>query len=131
MSDLQTDLGGYVLLTEAPNLMRAHLIAGALEDAGIPFHVGEDNLADEWAMSLKLRGGLGVPVLVPSERIDEARTVFLAMSQPIPEVEEDEELRAHGSARARRQRLFILGLLALSGALTLFFVVLRWLGHGG
>ena len=81
----------YVVLTEEPNLMRAHLVAGALDEAGIPTFTDQDNLADEFALSQKLMGLLRVRVLVPRERIDEARAIFLAMSQPIPLVDEDED----------------------------------------
>jgi hypothetical protein len=67
--ELPADRGGYVLLTEEPNLHRAHLVAGALNASGIPTFVDEDNLVDEWAMSQKLMGVLGVRVLVPGAQL--------------------------------------------------------------
>lgn len=98
---------GYVVLTEAPDIMRAHWIAGAIEAAGIPVHVEEDNLADEFAMSQKLMGALRVRVLVPQDRRDEANLVFLDLSQPIPDdpafhdEEDDAALEAMDDERFR------------------------------
>ena len=76
---------GYVVLTEEPNLQKAHWIAGGIEAAGIPVHVEENNLQDEFAVAQKAMGGIRIRVLVPEDRYDEANTVFLALSQPIPD----------------------------------------------
>lgn len=81
----------YVVLTEEPSLMRAHWVAGALEAEGIRTFVDEDNLADEFAISQKVLGLLRVRVLVPRDRLLEAQTIFLNLSQPIPLVDEDED----------------------------------------
>jgi len=87
--DLAQAISGYVVLTEERNPLRAYLVAGAVDAAGIPVHVEENNLADEFAMSQKLMGIQRVRVLVPRERFLDAQTVFLAMSQPIPRIEEE------------------------------------------
>ena len=79
------------VLTVEPSTMRAHWIAGGLENAGIPAHVEEDDLADEFSAAQRLLGTPRVRVLVPADRLEEARTVFLGMSQPLPLVDEDEE----------------------------------------
>jgi len=84
----------YVVLTEAPDRLRANLVAGALEEADIPTFVDEDNLADEFAMSQRMLGLLRVRVLVPRDRLEEARAIFLAMSQPIPLLDEGEDADA-------------------------------------
>ena len=74
--------------------MRAHLVGGALEEAGIPIFVDEDNLADEFAISQKVMGIMRVRVLVPEDRLTEAQTILLGMSQPIPRIEDDEDIEA-------------------------------------
>ena len=138
LDDLLADRGGYVLLTEEPNVHRAHLVAGALNASGIPTFVDEDNLVDEWAMSQKLTGVLGVRVLVPGAQLDEARTVFLAMSQPIPVIDEDEELEAYASAsRSSLGRMAGIGLLLALGLPALWWLILAvaealgWSARGG
>lgn len=103
------DLGpsGYVVLTEEPTLQRAHWIAGGIQAAGIPVHVEENNLQDEFAVAQKLLGGIRFRVLVPEARYDEANTVFLDLSQPIPDdpafhdEEDDAALEAMDDERFR------------------------------
>jgi len=120
----------YVVLTEEPNWMRAHWIAGGLEAADIPTFVDQDNLVDEFAMSQKLMGLQRVRVLVPRDLLGEARAVFLAMSQPIPLMDPDEEdtnaerqaasgPRSHFPWAFRARLLLILLLLGLGCALAL------------
>ncbi len=82
--------GGWVVLTEQPNPMMAHWVAGGVEAEGIPVHVEENNLQDEFAVAQRAMGGLPIRVLVPKERYDEANTVFLNLSQPIPLVDDDD-----------------------------------------
>ena len=105
----------YVKLTSEPNLMRAHLVAGRLEDEGIPTIVGDDHLMDEWAMSQKMLGLITYDVAVPEDRLDEARTIFLAMSQPIPAIDEDDpELEAYAQELETKRNnalLWIVGLV--------------------
>ena len=98
--------------------MRAHWVAGALEAQGIPTFVDEDNLADEFAISQKVMGLLRVRVLVPRDRLVEAQTVFLNLSQPIPLVdeEEDEEEDAEG---AQVQVTPLMGILIVVGIVVL------------
>ncbi len=127
---MATDLtipSGYVLLSEEMNPMRGHLVAGALGAADIPAHVEEDDLADEFAMSLKLRGAPRVRVLVPGDRIEEARAVFLAMSQPIPVVEDD-EFSEYEATRRRRTRRIVLVLFAVGTLPLIFFMLADWFG---
>ena len=91
MSDAVAPQSGFVVLTEESNPMWAHVIAGALENEGIKAFVQEDNLADEFAVSQKAMGLQGARVFVPVDRLDEARTIFLKLSRPIPEIDEDDE----------------------------------------
>ena len=118
---------GYVVLTEAPDILRAHWIAGAIEAAGIPVHVEEDNLADEFAMSQKLMGALRVRVLVPEDRRAEANLVFLDLSQPISDDpafhEPDDDLEDF--AREQSNRMFERGAWLLVIALGIPFM--SWL----
>ena len=123
-----TTPGGYVLLTEEANPMRGQLVAGALGAAGIPAHVEEDDLADEFAMSQKLRGAPRVRVLVPGDRLEEARAVFLAMSQPIPALEEDEELAAYEARRHRRTLWIVVFLFAIGTLPLVVFLLADWFG---
>lgn len=118
--DIVAEGSGYVVLTEEADLMRAHWVAGAIEAAGIPVHVEENNLQDEFAVAQKLLGGMRIRVLVPADRRDEANTVFLNLSQPIvddPEYhdEEDDEaledMEAELGARNMTFGLVIMGLL--------------------
>lgn len=128
MSTETPDLTGYVLLTEAPNLQWAHLIAGRLQENDIAAHAEEDNLADEWAMSQKMMGTLGVRVLVPGDRLDEARAIFLAMSQPMPVLDEpDPELAAYAAAAGSRRRRLAWLLIFLVLVLPLIGVGIMWL----
>ena len=105
----------FVKLTSEPNLMRAHLVSGRLEDEGIPTIVGDDHLMDEWAMSQKLMGNLPYDISVPEDRLEEARAIFLAMSQPIPHVDEDDpELEAYAeelSAKRSTALFWIVGVV--------------------
>lgn len=126
-SDLTTP-SGYVLLSEEANPMRGHLVAGALVAADIPVHVEEDDLADEFAMSQKLRGAPRVRVLVPGERLEEARAVVLAMSQPIPAMEDDAEFVAYEASRRKRFRWILLIFFALTTVPLLLFMLADWLG---
>ena len=103
---MRTD-SDYVVLTEEPNLMRAHWIAGGLEAVDIPTFVDEDNLADEFAMSQKMMGVQRVRVLVPGNLLEEARQVFLSMSQPLPLVDEDEVEEDDAATRPQRRPAFL------------------------
>jgi hypothetical protein len=87
-ADRTPEPGDYVLLTQETTTFRAHWVAGALEHAGIPTFVDEDNLADEFAITQKVMGVMGARVLVPRDRLEEARTVFLGLSQPIPPIDQ-------------------------------------------
>lgn len=99
--------------------MRAHWIAGALEGDGIPTFVDEDNLADEFAISQKAMGLLRVRVLVPRDRLDEARTVFLNLSQPIPIIDEDEDEAEGEEVAADQNELQYRGFLIVIAVLVL------------
>ena len=106
--------GSYVVLTEEASVIHANWIAGGIEAAGIPAHVEQDDLADEFSMFQKLQGAPRVRVLVPADRLQEARTVFLALSQPIPLVEEDDDaLEAMAEARSDATRTRVLWLILL------------------
>jgi len=125
---------GFAVLLEESSHPRAHWLAGGLEAAGIPTHVEEDNLADEFAMSQRLMGTHRIRVLVPAARLDEARIVLQGLSQPIPIVDEedDEALEALGEVhRERRSTIAVIliavilggpavGWFALQGFLSLF-----------
>ena len=104
--------------------MRAHWVAGALEAEGIPTFVDEDNLADEFAISQKVMGILRVRVLVPRDRLVEAQTIFLNLSQPIPLVDEGEyQERDPEDAQVQvtplMAILIVVGIVVLVGGLVL------------
>lgn len=125
MSDLHLEASGYAVLTEEPNLMRAHWVAGAIEEAGIPVHVEDEGPADEFAVSQRAMGLLRVRVLVPADRLEEARTIFLSMSQPIPVVdEEDEELAEFEEARRSRGFDYAITAFTIVGLAAL--VIVTW-----
>jgi hypothetical protein len=129
MANQDRGLGGYVLLVEDANPLRAHLIAGALDEAGIPHVVEEDNLADEFAMSRKLMNTQGARVMVPEDRLAEAQAIFLAMSQPIPVIdEEDPEMRAYEKEYEKRQRraLGAISLVLIAGGVS---ALILWLAQ--
>lgn len=68
--------------------MRAHHLAGILQAAGIPVHVEDDVLADEFAVSQRVMGLQPIRVLVPKERVDDAEEAVLATSQFLPEFDD-------------------------------------------
>lgn len=78
------DKPGFVVLTQAENAFRAQFLAGALEAEGIPTHVDGDHLADEFAMSQKMMGLIQVRVLVPAERVNEAREILETLHEAGP-----------------------------------------------
>jgi hypothetical protein len=82
----------YAVLAEESIPMRAHWIAGALEEAGISTHVYERNLSDEFAVSQRALGLAGTCVIVPRERLEEAREILRDLRPPpLPEGPDDEE----------------------------------------
>jgi len=125
--DMMESISGYAVLTEEVDPLRAHLVAGAVEAAGIPVLVEENNLADEFAMSQKLMGAQRERVLVPRERLLEAQAVFLAMSQPIPRIQEEDGggQRAIDRQHRRVTRLAWSVLFVLVGLPALVLVLAR------
>ncbi len=119
---------GYAVLSVEPHIMRAQWLAGAIEAAGIPVHVEEDDLVDEFSMAKKLQGDLRVRVLVPADRLAEAQTVFLGLSQPIPLVDEDDEddaeLAAMGEALRTTTAMRVVLLLVLGTAGPVLLILL-------
>ena len=115
--ELLIDGAGYVVLSEEPNLQRAHWIAGGIQAAGIPVHVEENNLQDEFAVAQKLLGGIRFRVLVPRERLDEAKTVFLDLSQPIPDDpafhDEEDDAALEAMEEERGDKTLVFGLVLL------------------
>ena len=119
---------GHVLLLEDANPLRTHLISGALEEAGIPCVVEDDNLADEFSMVRKLAGVQGSRIWVPIERAEEARVIFLGMSQPIPAIDEDDpELAAYGRRYQSRQKRALGWIIAAWVLLPAAALLLYWL----
>jgi len=119
---------GHVLLLEEANPLRAHLVSGALEEAGIPCVVEDDNLADEFSMVRKLGGMQGTRVWVPIARADEAQVIFLGMSQPIPIIDEDDpELEALGRSYASRQKRALGWIIMAWLVLPVIALALYWL----
>jgi hypothetical protein len=78
------DKPGYVVLTEASNTFQAQFLAGALESEGIPTHVDGDHLADEFAMSQKMLGLIKVRVMVPEDRLEDARAILATLKDAGP-----------------------------------------------
>jgi len=109
------------MLRDGIRPMRAHWVAGALEAEGIPTFVDEDNLADEFAISQKVMGILRVRVLVPRDRLIEAQTIFLNLSQPIPLVDEEEDEEDPEDAQVQVTPLMgiliVVGIVVLVGGL--------------
>ncbi len=75
---------GYEVVAAAANTFEAQFLAGALQDEGIPTHVDEDHLADEFAMSQKMMGLQKVRVMVPKDRLDDARAIIAALPDREP-----------------------------------------------
>ena len=127
----------FALLTEAADAMRAHWIAGGLEAAGIPTHVDADMLADEFAMSQKLLGLQRVRVLVPADRLEEARVVLGDLEHAAPpsgsEAEEQDEDEVDGEpAPAPRKGPDVRALaIVLLGAAVLVLALLLAMGRRG
>ena len=113
--ELMLDGSGYVVLTEEPTLQRAHWIAGGLKAAGIAVHVEENNLQDEFAVAQKLLGGIRFRVLVPEDQLQAAKTVFLDLSQPIPDDpdfhDEDDDDALDAMEAERSDKTFVFGLV--------------------
>jgi len=125
VSSVNLPTSGYAILTEVPDEMRAHWIAGALEARGIPTMVDEDLLVDEFTMSQRLLGAPRVRVLVPEDRLDEAQAVFLALSQPIPlvEVADEDEFDEEAPAQLSNTEVSIAILAGIAAICGLYFVV--------
>ena len=105
---------GFARLADAPSLAQAHAWAGALEAADIPTHVEEDNLADSFAMSQKLMGSLPIRVLVPAERLEEARLVLQGLSQPRPVIDEEDDSALAVMAATRRDRSVVMAAVLIA-----------------
>lgn len=123
---------GYVVLVEAPNPLEAQFIAGALEDEGIPTHVDEDHLADEFAMSQKMMGLQRVRVMVPRDRLVDAQAVLADLPEReaadgdvVPWDQPDGEHEPAPLERDTAPRVHF-GWFALLGALTIAFGFLYW-----
>ena len=131
--ELMLDGSGYVVLTEEPTLQRAHWIAGGLKAAGIAVHVEENNLQDEFAVAQKALGGIRFRVLVPEAQLDEANTVFLDLSQPIPDDpafhdEEDDAALAAMEEEIKSSRSSIgMIVLILAGVPFLVWILVDWI----
>ena len=69
----------------------AALVAQILKDAGVPAYVAGSLLQDEWAMSQKAMGLLGVEVQVPAEYLDEAREILKEAREAGKLLSEDSE----------------------------------------
>ncbi|MFN0057138.1 MAG: putative signal transducing protein [Planctomycetota bacterium] len=74
----------------------AQVIVALLKSAGIPALVEGSSLMDEWAVSQRLLGRLGVTVQVPAERAEEAHAAIEAahasgvlMGEPVEEFENE------------------------------------------
>ena len=131
--ELMLDGSGYVVLTEEATLQRAHWIAGGLKAAGIAVHVEENNLQDEFAVAQKALGGIRFRVLVPEAQLDEANTVFLDLSQPIPDDpafhdEEDDAALAAMEEEIKSSRSSIgMIVLILAGVPFLVWILVDWI----
>jgi len=121
---------GHVLLLEEANPLRAHLVSGALEEAGIPCVVEDDNLWDQASVMRKLGGMQGTRVWVPIARADEAQVIFLGMSQPIPVIDEDDpELEALARSYASRRKRAIWSIIAALWFLPALAFLVYWLSE--
>ena len=70
----------------------AQIIVAVLRSAGIPAFVEGTSLMDEWAVSQRIMGQIGVEVKVAAEDLERARTIL-------------EEARAAGRERAKEEEL--------------------------
>ena len=131
--ELMIEGSGYVVLTEEPTLQRAHWIAGGLKAAGIPVHVEENNLQDEFAVAQKAMGGIRFRVLVPEAQLDEANTVFLDLSQPIPDDpafhDEADDAALEAMEEEMKSNASSIGMiiLILAGAPFLVWLLVDWI----
>lgn len=131
--ELMLDGSGYVVLTAEPNLLRAHWIAGGIKAAGIPVHVEENNLQDEFAVAQKAMGAIRFRVLVPEDRLEEANTVFLDLSQPIPDDpafhDEEDDAALEAMEEELKSGTSSIGfiVLLLAGAPFVVWLVVNWI----
>lgn len=79
----------YVVLQEAGSAFHASLIAGALKNAGIDARTDGDVAIDEFSMA-KHMAGAGVRILVPEDRLAEARELAEAIAARMRAAEDDE-----------------------------------------
>ncbi|HEX9793450.1 MAG TPA: DUF2007 domain-containing protein [Planctomycetota bacterium] len=67
-----------VELMSAQSPAEAQIVASLLESAGIPVQLNGEALWDEFAVSQRALGLLGTKVMVPEDRLEEARQVIAA-----------------------------------------------------
>lgn len=77
---------GGVVVHRAHDPIEAQVLASNLQAAGIPAYVEGGSLVDEWAMSQRLLNRLGVRVVVPEDRAEEA-VEFLGSKPELSEAE--------------------------------------------
>jgi hypothetical protein len=121
---------GLALVTRIPNLMEAHIAAGALRSAGIAAEVFDGNFG---AMEAPVIEGLGgYRLMAPQEQVAEARETLKALrASPGLSTGEDEspwgDPRSTTSHSARRAGMRWIALFYLAAPLIiwLFFQAMR------
>jgi hypothetical protein len=77
----------FVLLQHATTPDHANLLRALLQGAGIPAHVDGTMLADEFAISQRMMNQQGVKLMVPHDRLAEARDVIASAAVSEDELE--------------------------------------------
>ncbi len=113
----------FVLLQHATTPDHANLLRALLQGAGIPAHVDGTLLADEFAISQRMMNQQGVKVLVPHDRLAEARDVVASAAVSEDELErqamaaggEEESTPTAGGPTGSHGRLaLLLGILSVT-----------------
>ena len=117
---------GLALVTRIPNLMEAHIAAGALRSAGIAAEVFDGNFG---AMEAPVIEGLGgYRLMAPQEQVAEARETLKAL-RASPGLSTGEEEPPWGalppatSSAARKKGMRIVAALFLGGPMIVWLIL--------